>query len=239
MASTEILSQTLSTITSIKLDQLRKQKEAYETKKHTLLRDVALETDSQKLAKSLLEGTAKLPSMAANPGLSAANLKRFVEQAAYDPSVSEVFLHDYEAALRNELQVQSNKFDFATLYGRLINEWIASGKGSGDATEYVSVGRDESHEQQSSKDVKHSLDSLRDSMKEFQKEWDGPERHFDDEVLTNCLNGMLRVDLLSDEKRATLRGFLGNKVVLSEIADVLNMRMSTRSSWAWDAPLVV
>lgn len=45
--------------------------------------------------------------------------------------------------------------------------------------------------------------------------------------------------MLTEQKRRTLRDFLDSKVVLSEIADVLNMRMSSLASWSRDSPLVV
>jgi hypothetical protein len=268
MASSEILSQTLSSITSIKLEQLQKQKTQYETRKRSLLEDVASEPDTRKRAKTLLEGTKGLPSMTENPMISISNLKRFVEQAEHDPSVSEYFLQDYEATLRNDLDVQSNKYDFASLYGQLVSEWTSAGKADESASDggFVPVGREEMHEQRAtweeyvfkaketdgdaikshlegifedgSKDVKRAYAWLRTSMEDFQKNF-GAETHFDEEVLATCIKGMLRSDVLSDEKRATLRDFLGNKVVLSEIADVLNMRMATRSSWCWDSPLII
>ncbi|KAK3684794.1 hypothetical protein B0T22DRAFT_198574 [Podospora appendiculata] len=271
MASSEILSQTLSSITAIKLSQITKQQSAFESKKRSLLDSVAAEPDTGKRARCLLEGAEKLPSMAANPFLSAANLKRFLAQADFDPAVAqEPFLRGYEAALRGELQVQSNKYEFASLYGQLVNEWIASGKaGGGDAdgdAGFVAVGREEMHEQratweayvfqpretdraairgylrsvfeESSKDAKQALDAMVKSMAAFQRDWDH-ETHFDSAVLSDCIRGMLRGDLLTDEKKATLRDFLGNAVVLAEIVDVLNMRMATRATWAWDAPATV
>ncbi len=268
MASTEILSQTLSSITSIKLDQLRKQKAEYEAKKDALLEDVASETDARKRVRALLEGAEKLPSMTANPLISASNLRRFVQQAEFDPSVSDYFLEDYESTLRNGLQVQSNKYDFASLYGMLVNQWIDAGKTADAASgaDLVPVGREEMHEQRAkweeyvfkakdtdgaaicdylervfkgSKDIKHSFDLLLEEMKTFQEKWDNSPRHFDERMLEGCIKSMLRSDVLSDAKRATLGDFLGNRVVLLEIADVLNMRMSTRSSWCWDTPLVI
>ncbi|KAH8882783.1 hypothetical protein GQ53DRAFT_798583 [Thozetella sp. PMI_491] len=268
MASSEILSQTLSSITGIKLEQLRQQKTQYELKKRALLEDLATETDPRKRVKAFLEGMEKLPTMKANPLISGFNLKRFVEQAEYDPLVSDHFMQDYEATLRNSLEVQSNKYDFASLYGRLVNEWIAAGKTDDAASDggFIPVGREEMQEQRAtweeyvfkpketdgasirdyldriftkdSKDVKRSLEPLLKSVKDLQEGWD-KETHFNEAVLTSCINGMLRSDLLNDQKRATVRDFLGNKIVLSEIADVLNMRMATRSSWRWNSPLVI
>ncbi|KAK0635106.1 hypothetical protein B0T17DRAFT_30858 [Bombardia bombarda] len=58
---------------------------------------------------------------------------------------------------------------------------------------------------------------------------------FNDESLKNCIKGLLREDLLSDEKRATLNDFLVSDVSKTEIADVLNMRFSALQQWHWDA----
>lgn len=38
---------------------------------------------------------------------------------------------------------------------------------------------------------------------------------------------------MTDEKRKVLKDFLNNKVVLGEVADVLNMRMSSLNKWQW------
>ena len=83
MASSEILSQTLSSITSIKLDQLNKQKDEYEGKKRALLDQAGLEADARKRAMILLEGTKKLPSMKTRASFSALDVKQFIEQAQY------------------------------------------------------------------------------------------------------------------------------------------------------------
>ncbi|KAK0099709.1 hypothetical protein ONS96_008206 [Cadophora gregata f. sp. sojae] len=48
------------------------------------------------------------------------------------------------------------------------------------------------------------------------------------------INGLLRSDLLTDEKRKVLKDFQSNKAVLSEIADVLNMRIIYLDKWEWD-----
>ncbi|OTA99595.1 hypothetical protein M426DRAFT_67458 [Hypoxylon sp. CI-4A] len=58
---------------------------------------------------------------------------------------------------------------------------------------------------------------------------------FDEDVLNQCINGLLAEDLLSDEKQALLRGFLENKTVLREMVDVLNMRFADFDNWDWHA----
>ncbi|OLN84921.1 hypothetical protein CCHL11_03907 [Colletotrichum chlorophyti] len=271
MASSDILSQTLYTITSVKLDQLDKQKAAYESEKRALLEDAAYETDHRKRARLLVDKAEKLPTMtplADSSLVSVENLKRFVQQADYDPCISTEFLAEYENAMRNELDVQSAKYRYAELYGKLVSEWIAAGKASDQDSEsgFVPVGREEMHQQRatweqyvfhaketdgqaikgylkqlfqtSSKDADHAFTEMKAELDRFQERWD-KRTHFDEESLMNTIRGLLRTDTLTDQKRATLNDFLNNKVVLREIADVLNMRMQTRQSWAWGCDTIV
>ena len=267
MASSEILSQTLSSITSIKLDQLNKQKDEYEGKKRALLDQAGLEADARKRAMILLDGSKKLPSMKTHASFSALDVKQFIEQAQYDPCVSSQFLQDYETALRNGLKVQSNRYAYASLCGQLVKERISAGKNdeAESPDSFVSVGREEMHEQRAiweeyilkpretdgaaikaylddvfktTPESRVALGNLLKSVKNFQDRWIN-ETHFDTEGLTKCITGMLQGDVLSDRQQSTLRDFLGNKVVLSEIADVLNMRMSALGSWDWDEPVVI
>ncbi|KAK1993790.1 hypothetical protein LX36DRAFT_233677 [Colletotrichum falcatum] len=270
MASFDILSQTLHTITSVKLGQLDKQKASYEAGKRALLDDAAHETDHRKRAKLLVERSEKLPAMnsLANSTLvSVDNLKRFVQQADYDPCISESHLNDYESAMRNELDVQSAKYRYAELYGKLVNEWISAGKAADQESEagFVPVGREEMHQQRAvweeyvfhaketdgqaiksylgrlfttCKDVDRAFERVKERITAFQERWDS-RTHFDESSLKNTIQGLLRTDILTDQKRTTLNDFVRNEVVLSEIADVLNMRMQTRQTWAWDEPTVV
>ncbi|KZL66513.1 hypothetical protein CT0861_08721 [Colletotrichum tofieldiae] len=271
MASSDILSQTLHTITSVKLSQLDKQKASYESGKRALLDDAAYETNHRKRARLLVERSEKLPAMNSlgdSSLVSVDNLKRFVQQADYDPCISEDLLSDYENAMRNELDVQSAKYRYAELYGKLVNEWISAGKVADQGSEsgFVPVGREEMHRQRatweqyvfqaketdgrgiksylerlfvaSSKDIERAFGALKGRIGEFQRGWD-KKTHFDEDSLKNTIRGLLRTDILTDQKRTTLNDFLRNEVVLSEIADVLNMRMQTRQTWAWDGPTVV
>ncbi|CAG9985076.1 unnamed protein product [Clonostachys byssicola] len=60
-------------------------------------------------------------------------------------------------------------------------------------------------------------------------------RAFDLVTLRWCIKGLLKEDLLSEEKQVILREFLDDDVVLDEIADVLNMRVSDFENWDWNA----
>lgn len=268
MASTDVLSQTLSSITAIKLDQLQQQKEAYQSKKSSLLQDVASETDTAKRAKKLLKGCEELRSLGLKTNTALSSLDEFLDQAEYDPSVTEPFLKEYEAEINRHMDAQTNKYEFASLYGKLVEEWIASGTSDAASTAegsgFVEVGREEMHEQRatweeyvfnaketdpkaiktyldevfSSKEAKRGLESIKKNLEHFQKGWKSMH-HFNEETLETVIQGMLRSDILTEEKRTTLRDFKANKVILSEIADVLNMRMSALATWTWGKPLVV
>jgi hypothetical protein len=268
MASTDVLSQTLSSITAIKLDQLKQQKEAYQNKKSSLHEDAASEIDTAARAKTLLKGCQELRSLGLKSTAALWSVSEFLEQAEYDPSVTEPLLKEYEAIINQHMDAQTNKYEFASLYGKLVEEWIASGNSDAASTaegsNFVMVGREEMHEQRatweeyvfkgkdtnpeaiktylgnvfSSKEAKRSLEAVKNILKRFQKGWQS-RRHFDEDTLETVIQGMLRSDILTEEKRTTLRDFQANKVILSEIADVLNMRMSAIATWSWGAPLVV
>ncbi|RHZ66727.1 uncharacterized protein CDV56_105863 [Aspergillus thermomutatus] len=61
------------------------------------------------------------------------------------------------------------------------------------------------------------------------------EEPFNHTSLSNCIHGLLTADLLPDAKRAVLKDFLSNKVAMTEIADVLNMRFADLKNWDWHA----
>ncbi|KAG8160062.1 hypothetical protein KVR01_010699 [Diaporthe batatas] len=270
MASSEILSQTLLSITNTKLSQLNKQKDAYNNRKQLLIEGADAQADHIKRARELVEGFKELPSMMSStpsPLMPLENLNRFIQQAQHDPAVTDTFIQEYESQARNELQVQSNRYAFASLYGQLVNEWISAGKAHESEPEAAStaVGREEARVQRATweeyvfaakstdkeaikeylssvfeaeEEVKDHLSQLKDHLKLFQDNWSfGP--HFNVDSLTATIKGMLRSDVLTDLKRATLKDFVGNETVLEEIADVLNVRMATFKSWSWENDLVI
>jgi hypothetical protein len=77
------------------------------------------------------------------------------------------------------------------------------------------------------------LQALWRSVKAFELSLSTPDQ-FNDHVLKWTINGLLASGLLSDEKRAVLKDFLASQMILTEIADVLNMRISDISTWSWE-----
>ncbi|KAK6361931.1 hypothetical protein TWF730_005637 [Orbilia blumenaviensis] len=265
MASSDGLSETLHAVTHIKLSQLAKQTESYESAKRTLLSDADDELDSRKRVRLLIDGSENIPSMTSlkdnHPILSLKNLRRFTFQSERDPSVSGTFLEDYEKTIRDELDVQSNKYAFATLYGKLVNEWIAAGKNAAGEAGWIPIGREEMHKQRAtwedyvftekkvdteaikayleelfsknpSKEVRLAFEDLRESVKRLQDNW--LISPFRVDTVSSTIRTLLRMDVITDKKKSTLKEFLGNDMVLKEIADVLNMRMASLKSFTWE-----
>lgn len=272
MASSEVLTATLHAVTDLKLAQLATQREAYETAKRTLLDKAKDEQSRAKRVHLLLDGAEKLPTMkrlADNPIFPLENLRRYADQAEFDPAVSEGYLADYEDTIFKQLDAQSAKYEFADLYGKLVQEWVSSSalKKADSDPDLVKLGREEMHKQRAqweeyvfaaketdasaitkylddlfvnspSKEVAIELETLRKNMKHFQEGFDETAR-FSDDTVEGCIKGILKSDIITDTKRAALNEFLGNKAVLKEIADVLNMRLKTRASFSWDGVIKI
>jgi hypothetical protein len=148
MPSAGVFSETLQSITTAKLTELFKKRELFEKQKTSLLISAALEQNQQKKLRVLVDGVKRnfavksAPSRRSRDGRSGRiiggsskdphlevllkNLERFLAQAQYDPSVSAKLLTDWERSLMQELHVQSLKYQYATLYGELVTEWLSS-----------------------------------------------------------------------------------------------------------------
>ena len=82
-------------------------------------------------------------------------------------------------------------------------------------------------------DAAKALKTLCHEVKRIGDHLSALSRPFDHSVLTWCIKGLLKNDLLTEHKKTLLGEFLQNKVVLNEIADVLNMRFASLDSWSW------
>ncbi|CAM6113695.1 unnamed protein product [Calypogeia fissa] len=268
MASSDILSQTLHSITETKLDEVFRKHANFERGKEDLLHRVNAESVQREKVRILLDGNKKLRFMDklnVNPLLSSTNIRRFLEQAKCDPSVSLKLQKEWEVKLRKSIDVLSLRFEYASLYGRLVTEWISNSdkKNDSEMSSVEDVGRKEMHEQRatweayvftpletdteaitsylqglftSTKERAKALQDIRKSVTYFEKSLSdtlSPYTTFDELSLKWCIDGLLASDLLTDAKRAVLNEISGNKVVVQELADVLNMRMSQLDSWSW------
>lgn len=66
----------------------------------------------------------------------------------------------------------------------------------------------------------------------FETQMSSPNQ-FNAKTLKWVADGLLTSGLLTDEQRGVLRDFKNNPIILGEIADVLNMRLTALDSWSW------
>ncbi|CAI6021022.1 unnamed protein product [Clonostachys chloroleuca] len=292
--SGSVFSETLQGITNTKLDELSKRRSSFEEAKASLLEVVRAESDPTRRLSLLCDGVKECFSIKLDKAgkvvmeqtkhklleTELQNLDRFLEQVKYDPSVSGTMLDTWEQSLLRHLDVQSLKFQYASLYGQLVTEWLSGGKKESESAGSDDVTMDEAYEvvdngkklesrmeweemvfepaevdedsleaylkrvfhdgDKSKKGLQKALTQLRESVQSFEMRLSAPNQ-FNVTSLKWVIQSLYASDLLSDEKREVLKDFENNNIILSEIADVLNMRLGALSSWTWssDGPVQV
>ena len=288
MAATgSVYSQTLHSITTTKLEELSKKRATFEDRKaksldvfdasttdlenlQRLLEGVkhcfAVRTTTPKGSKGrIIAGSTKDPQLE----LKLQNLERFLGQLHYDPSVSSELIREWQDYLLQQLDVQTSKYEYASLYGSLVTEWLVAEQpvhdNDGDVPMeegFEDIGSAERLESRAEweksvfqaqhtdeKKIGTYLDSLfgkksRDkqtakALKELHSDVESFEAEmakaepFNPNVLKWVIKGLKSSDLLTDDKRAVLKDFNNNNVVLNELSDVLNMRMAALDNWSW------
>jgi hypothetical protein len=157
MASSSL--STLQHVTMRKLKKLDDHREKFEADKKSILAKVSAAPDHRDKVEALLEGFEQYGILPKQADLSIANLKQFLHQAKHDSSVSKTMLQDWQIKLEQELEVTGTKYEYATLFGKLVTEWIKHSNptvpaepsrhvGSESASETIdAVGRKELYEQ--------------------------------------------------------------------------------------------
>ncbi|GFF95695.1 hypothetical protein IFM53868_08155 [Aspergillus udagawae] len=284
MASTSALPQTLKSITATKIKELSKQRKRFEERKDKIFKDSQDAADLRYRVQVLLEGVTKLkgdPNDAfdkedldaddteeqtarvadCSDRATYTNIRRFLLQSQYDPSVSESSLRDWIAQLEEELQSLELKHEHAAFYSNLVTEWLENLEAEQSTSKtFQSVGRAEMQEQRatweslvfSTTDVnadairayldslfnprpltQQALKELRERIQSFGTEFAARKKWFSVDDLKWVSESLLKTDLLTKEKMGILREFMRNKAVAQEVADVLNMRLASLDSWNW------
>lgn len=295
-----VFSETLQEITTTKLSELSRRRTIFENQKSSVLTAVNFQTNQQQRLAILIDGVKKcfavksakrkrgdrrggagriISGSTNDPKLEVLlkNFERFLEQARYDPSISLKMLGDWESSLKKKLDIQSLRYQYADLYGKLVTEWLSAEQtltpaATGDAPDETKTqARDTSRAEWektvfetfetdeaaitnylkdlfylrnlfgargTNKDASHGLDSIRRQVETFELQLATPGQ-FNMHVIRWTVTGLLSSGLLSEEKNAVLKDFLGSTVILNEIADVLNMRMDSLETWSWETDLAV
>ncbi|KMU75421.1 hypothetical protein CISG_05056 [Coccidioides immitis RMSCC 3703] len=100
-ASPSVLSQTLQSITTTKIEELEKQRQKYEETKRKILDLTSDAGDSiQKRISRLHAGVKELQLL---PEAELENMDRWLHQSQYDPTIPESMLVNFESDLRSRV----------------------------------------------------------------------------------------------------------------------------------------
>jgi hypothetical protein len=293
MATGSVFSETLHAITTAKLSELSNKRATFDARHQAVIDSLQTQSDPLTRVTTLLEGVKHCFNIDTNDN-GAANsigkqeethqrqlandlhrLDRFLEQARVDPSLTGSILSKWEEKLNGHLDVQSHRYQYATLYGQLVTEWLSLDKKQDASTAVPSVDvemgdafeelpgkkRREAREQfentvftsanvnedaikqylndlfsdedgSEGRNTRKAITALRESTQIFEVKLARPDQ-FNNVTVTRCIAGLLKGNLFAGEKRTVLKNFQNNEIILSEIADVLNMRMSALSTWSW------
>jgi len=284
--SSSALPQTLRSITATKIGELSKQRALFDQRKTEIANAAAAAPDLRAKAQVLLEGVTKLKGHpndafdgeqldAAERDLSnlliddgserAAhiNIRRFLLQGQYDPSVSDWALQDWISELEQEIEHLVLKHQHASFYSGLVTEWLGNlDETTSEESETGNSGRSEMHEQRATWEgyvfnktnvdagrihsylddlftktplTQQALKKLCESVSRFGRDLSGRKKWFTMDVLKTVTQALLKSDLLTKDKTIILKEFMRNPAVTQEVVDVLNMRLAALDSWDWPA----
>lgn len=285
-----VFSETLQEITNTKLEELSKRRSDFENTKSNILSMLEKEKEPTRRLYILSQGVKSCyalklgkfkPVHNATQSRNSAlelelkNLDCFLAQAKYDPSLSVKRMQTWEQSLLRHLDMQSLKYQYASLYAQLVTEWLSTEKANGSAEDVAmaegfedvanamkqdsrqtwedtvfgpaNVNEDELHNylnilfgtQDTEAPTKlKALNELRAEVEKFESEMFATNQ-FNAATLKWTAEGLLASGLLSEEKRQVLKDIKNNSIILSEVADVLNMRISSLESWSWGTDVFV
>ncbi|KIW99493.1 uncharacterized protein Z518_11232 [Rhinocladiella mackenziei CBS 650.93] len=244
MALSAALPETLRSVTSTKIQELRKQRDQFEAFKNQALNDAEPATDD-------LEKTALL----LNAGYRHAGVQVMDDDfsgARKDPAFTPDLVRRMQTDLLKDLELESVQRERAQFFSELVTEWLSSSESSRadqpaqdvmEDSSFESVGRKEMHEQRAQdylnqlfkndEAVSNAFKEIETSTKTYGDLLQRTSDFFSPSLIESTVQGVLQTDLLSGERTATLKSFQNNKVVLQEVADVLNMRFSSLETWKW------
>ena len=184
------------------------------------------------------------------------NIETLLRQAKHDPSISQTILEGWATRIIEVLNNRILRLNYASLYGKLGLEWLVSSKDEsaiGTESMLTSEGGKESQKQRdewesyvfqalktdnqairdylervfcSTKQSRAGISSIRTRVKAFEDELKAPEQ-VNLRTLKCCIEGLRSSDLLTEEKRTMLADLKKETTVLTELADVMNTRLSS------------
>jgi DNA-binding transcriptional MerR regulator len=166
MESSQMNTNTLQHVTKRKLEKLSEYIDKFELRKGKVLSEAAGSDSLRQHVEALIEGAKQNGFSIDRAGTSIKNIKRYLAQAEYDPSVSEKQINEWKELIEREIEVQGRKLIYAKLFGKLCTEWTqrpnkpngsasdasldetdADSDTSSTTSSFVAVGRKEMQEQ--------------------------------------------------------------------------------------------
>ncbi|KAF8631029.1 hypothetical protein AX15_002640 [Amanita polypyramis BW_CC] len=153
------LSKTLQFITSIKLQELTKQSQAFQAHIRVLEEARAASDPIARieiLHKAMRSWSGALSNDVIAGKLDLDNLELWLRQAKQDPSFQKDNLERWSNTLETHIRQTSMRFGCAKLFGNILQEWLSSGDSvvagvsnqeNKNGTESTDAGRKEKHEQ--------------------------------------------------------------------------------------------
>jgi hypothetical protein len=140
-------SQTLQHITDAKLEELSKKRQVFLKRKASAL-DTAKSSESPvDKVRALGDGVKSCFNISVKDGrvvnhssdqrqleVTLSNLDRFLKQAEYDPAISPDTVERWRQSLLSHLDIQTLKYEYATLFAQLTMEWLSVKKNRGAVT---------------------------------------------------------------------------------------------------------
>ncbi|KAG8525651.1 uncharacterized protein KY384_000411 [Bacidia gigantensis] len=155
MESASATAQSMHSITTTKLAALSAKQQSYEAQKANILKSLTT-TDNIRTKVKLLLDAIELHEINPPSDVSTKNIRRFLAQSHSDSAISPSTLRDWQDSLEKSLEIPSQKYEHASLFGRLVMEWLESpnetvaknsASGSMDTDSFEHVGRKEMYEQ--------------------------------------------------------------------------------------------
>jgi hypothetical protein len=166
-AESKLLSQTLQSITNTKMREQDRRRKTFEASKSKILESITDVSDGRKRLDLLISGYEDLSP--GNKGVyfvdrdrknTTKNTTRYLDQSYYDPSISAAMMKNFEHKLEKKLDQESQRFEFANLYYRLLAEWTDAKSKPMEQTEEQGTQLDGSFEHV----PKYDLQKLKDKF---------------------------------------------------------------------------
>lgn len=252
MAATGALPQTLKSITATKINELSKQRVLFDNRKKAILADVTTTSDLREQARILLDGLSSLKGYpkdaldkddmdldvqasddsdgdVTSPGMGQlfqadhTNIRRFLLQGRYDPSISDSTVREWISKLHDDFRFLELKHEHASFYSKLVTEWLSTLNDSALASEVAE------HDETSSNKSGPEFEKVgRAEMHEQRATWEGlvfsPGDHVNKDTVRSYLDNLFTKTKLSrqalKELRETIHEFGSDLATEGEWLDV-------------------